>query len=110
MSKVKIPVAAPLITGKELEYVKECINSGWISSQSNYVNEFESRFANFCQCEYGVTTNSGTTALHLALATLNIGSYDEVIIPTNTFISTAEAVLYSGAKPILCDIKEKNHS
>ena len=108
MSKVKIPVAAPLITGKELEYVKECINSGWISSQSNYVNEFESRFANFCQCEYGVTTNSGTTALHLALSTLNIGSSDEVIIPTFTMIATPNSVMYTGAKPVLVD-SEVNH-
>ena len=89
-----IPVCVPSLGGKELEYVTDCIKTNWISSKGTYVEEFEDAFAKYCGCEYGITTTSGTTALHLALTSLNIKKGDEVIIPTSTMIATAFAVIY----------------
>jgi len=98
-----IPVCEPFLSGKELEYVSDCIRSNWISSQGKYIQEFEQSFARYCGCQYGISTTSGTTALHLALASLGIGTGDEVIIPAFTMIATAFAVAYTGAKPVLVD-------
>ncbi|MDI6826374.1 MAG: DegT/DnrJ/EryC1/StrS family aminotransferase [Candidatus Aenigmarchaeota archaeon] len=101
--KFKIPIASPKLGKKELNYVMDCIKSSWISSRSNYVTEFEEKFSEYCGVRYGITTSSGTTALHLAMASLGIKKGDEVIIPTLTMIATANAVTYTGAKPILVD-------
>ncbi len=98
-----IPVCEPFLVGKELEYVTDCLKTNWVSSQGKYVSEFEERFANYCSCKYGISTTSGTTALHLALASLGIGPKDEVIIPAFTMIATLFAVIYTGAKPVLVD-------
>lgn len=103
MTEIRIPVCAPKIGEDEIKNVMECIQSTWISGISEYVKEFEERFAKYCGCKCGVATNSGTTALHLALATLGIEKGDEVIIPTFTMIATANAITYTGAKPILVD-------
>jgi perosamine synthetase len=106
ITNVRIPVCSPSIGEKEVQRVVECLKSTWISGISKYVEEFEEAFAKYCNCKYGVATNSGTTALHLALATLNIKPGDEVIIPTFTMIATANAVTYTGAKPVLVDADE----
>jgi len=98
-----IPVCEPLLGGKEKDYLLDCLKTNWISSQGKYLEEFARKFAQFCVAKYGVLTTSGTTALHLALSSLNIGQEDEVIIPTFTMIATAFAVLYTGATPVLVD-------
>ncbi|MFC1940388.1 DegT/DnrJ/EryC1/StrS family aminotransferase [Chloroflexota bacterium] len=98
-----IPVCEPTLIGNELKYVTDCLKTNWISSQGKYITEFERSFASYCGCKYGITTTNGTTALHLALASLGIGSGDEVIIPTFTMIATAFAVAYTGATPVLVD-------
>jgi perosamine synthetase len=98
-----IPVCVPLLGEKELENVLDCIKTNWISSKGKYVEEFEEKFAKYCGCKYGVTTTSGTTALHLALVSLNIKNGDEVIIPASTMIATAFAVIYCDATPVLVD-------
>jgi perosamine synthetase len=98
-----IPVCEPLLDGNERKYVDDCLESGWISSAGKYVTEFEDKFAKYCGCKYGVTTTSGTTALHLALASLGIGPCDEVIVPTFTIAACAFAVLYTGATPVFVD-------
>lgn len=98
-----IPVAKPLIGNREWELVADCIQSGWVSSQGKYIAEFERLFSAFCGVKYGVATCNGTTALHLALLALGIGSKDEVIVPTLTFIATANAVRYVGASPVFVD-------
>jgi perosamine synthetase len=100
---IRISVSSPLITDSDILKVRECLKSGWVSGISPYVEEFERSFAKYCGCRYGVATNSGTTALHLALATLKVGPGDEVIMPTFTMIATANAVAYTGAKPVLVD-------
>ena len=98
-----IPVCEPILDGKELEYVTDCVKTTWISSNGKYIPLFEEKFAEFCQTKYGVACNNGTTAIHLALESLGIGKGDEVIIPTFTMIATCNAVIYSGAKPVLVD-------
>jgi len=101
--KKMLPVCEPYLNGDEKNYVMDCIDTNWVSSRGKYINEFEERFADYCGCRYGITTTSGTTALHLALTVLDIGPDDEVIIPTYTMIATAFAVIYTGAKPVLVD-------
>ena len=96
-------MCAPLLTGLELDYLKECLQSNWISSNGPLVAEFERRFAKYCERGFGVTTNSGTTALHLALAALKIGPGDEVILPSFTMIASINAIEYTGASSILVD-------
>ena len=98
-----IPVATPSIGEKELEYVCDAVKSGWISSQGKYVQQFEEQFAKYCGVRYGASVANGTVALHLALSLLGIRRNDEVIIPALTYISVANAVAYTGAKPVFVD-------
>lgn len=98
-----IPVCEPLLDGNEAKYVNDCLLTNWISSSGEYITQFESAFAEYCGCKYGVATNNGTTALHLALASLGIGPGDEVIIPDFTIASCAFAVFYTGATPVFVD-------
>ncbi len=98
-----IPVSEPTLGPNTKQYVNHCIDTNWISSIGSYVTQFEAAFAAKCGVQYGVATSNGTTALHLALATLGIGPGDEVIVPTFTMIATANAVTYCGATPVLVD-------
>ena len=102
-NKPLIPVAEPLLAGRELEYVTDCVKSGWISSLGKYVRDFEERFANYCGVKYGVATFNGTVALHLLAASLNLGPGDEVIMPSLTYVATANAIRYTGATPVFVD-------
>jgi perosamine synthetase len=99
-----IPVNEPLIAKNTLNYVADCVQSGWISSAGSYIRKFEEEFARYLKVKYAVTTTSGTTALHLALASLGIGPGDEVIIPALTMIAVPYAVLYTGARPVIVDV------
>lgn len=99
----QIQVAAPHLDGNEASYVQECLATGWISSAGRFIDEFETSFAEFCDVEHAIATNNGTTAIHLALAALGVGPGDEVIVPTLTYIATANAVRYCGATPVLAD-------
>ena len=90
----RIPIAEPWLGSKERLLVNECAKSGWVSSQGKFVGEFEQAFATYCGVKYGVATANGTSALHLALACLDIGPGDEVIVPTLSFIGTANPVIY----------------
>ncbi|MEM4522680.1 MAG: DegT/DnrJ/EryC1/StrS aminotransferase family protein, partial [Nitrososphaeria archaeon] len=98
------PVAEPEIGDEELKNVIEAVKSGWVSSKGRFIDEFESSFAKYVGVKYGIATSNGTAALHLALAGLNIGSDDEVIVPDLTFAATINAVLYTRAKPVIVDI------
>lgn len=101
--RMHLPVAEPSLGDKELQYVSECVLTGWISSAGKFVTRFEEMLANFCGVRYAIATSSGTTALHLALLAVDIGPGDEVIVPTLTFVATANAVTYTGAKPVFVD-------
>ncbi|MCP3900209.1 MAG: aminotransferase class I/II-fold pyridoxal phosphate-dependent enzyme [Desulfobacteraceae bacterium] len=109
-SRLFIPVASPIFSGNELKYVSDCVMTGWVSSAGKYVTEFEQIFADFCNTKFAVSVNSGTAALHLALLSIGVGPGDEVIVPSLTFISTANAVKFTGATPVFvdCDIKTWN--
>jgi len=98
-----IPIAEPFLGQEELDNVVEAVRSGWVSSKGKFIPEFESGFAAYCGVKHGVATSNGTVALHLALTALGIGPGDEVIVPTLTFIATANAVTYTGAKPVFVD-------
>jgi perosamine synthetase len=107
MSPKPIPVAAPVLDGRELEYVTECLTSTWISSSGRFITEFEAKFAAFCGVKHAVAVNNGTTALHLALVALDLGPGDEVLIPAFTYIATANAVTYCGATPVLVEAEPR---
>lgn len=100
---ITISVAEPYLGKLEEKYVLDSVKSGWISSIGKYINLFEESFAKFCDTKYAISTSTGTSALHLALAAADIGTGDEVILPSMTFVSTGNAVLYTGAKPVLVD-------
>ena len=102
-----IPVCEPTLQGNEMKYVTDCVKTNWISSNGKYIEQFEEMFAKFCSTKYAVACNNGTTAIHLALASLGITREDEVIIPTFTMIATANAVIYANAKPVLIDSELK---
>jgi perosamine synthetase len=105
-ARPEIPAAKPLLAGNEAAYVAECISTNWISSQGRFVRRFEHDFAEFCGVEHAVSTCNGTAALHLALASIDIGPGDEVIVPSLTFIATANSVRYTGATPVFADCEE----
>lgn len=100
----QVPLVQPILDGNELEYVTECIRTGWISSQGRFVREFEESFGRYVGTPNAVVTSNGTVALHLALVTLGIGPGDEVIVPDLTFAAPVNAVLYVGATPVLVDV------
>jgi perosamine synthetase len=102
-----LSVAEPTLTDKELQYVTECVLTGWVSSAGEFVSRFEKIFSDYCGIKHAVATSSGTAALHLALVACNIGPGDEVIVPSLTFIATANAVSYTGAKPVFVDIESE---
>ena len=98
-----IPVAEPCLGEEELKNVIEAVKSGWISSKGKFIEEFERGFAKYCGVKYGIATANGTVALHLALKALGIGKGDEVIVPTLTFVATANVVVHCNAKPVFVD-------
>ena len=104
--KKQIPLYKPLITYEEIKNVNNCLKENWISSKGKFVSKFENKFKNKFNYNYCTVTSNGTTALHLALLSLNLKPKDEVIVPNVTFIATVNSVSYVGAKPILVDINK----
>ena len=99
----RIPVYQPDLSGNERNYVDECLESTWISSKGKFVSAFEQGFASYIGVEFATAVCNGTTALHLALLALGIGPDDEVIVPALTYIAPANAVTYTGARPVFVD-------
>lgn len=100
---MRIPITRPYLSDEEWGAVRPVLQSGWVSLGPKTV-EFEKRFADYHQVAHALATTSCTTALHLGLATLGVGPGDEVIVPSFTFIASANAVVYTGARPVLVDI------
>ena len=98
-----IPVNEPLLGETDLQYVTECVRTGWISSAGRFIDEFEQRWAAYCGKRYGIAVSNGTTALQLAVAALDLQPGDEIIMPSFTIISCALAAVYNGAVPVLID-------
>jgi perosamine synthetase len=100
----RLPVAAPDLGGNEERYVVDAIRSSWISSTGPYVDRFEREFADFCSARYVITVANGTVALHLALLALGVAPNDEVIVPSMTYVATANAIRYVDAEPVFVDV------
>ena len=98
-----IPVNTPKIFSNEKKFVNDCLKTGWISSEGQYVKKFEKDFAKYNSRKFGISTSSGTAALEIALKSLNLKKNSEVIIPTFSIISTALCVIKLGLKPVLVD-------
>ncbi len=98
-----IPLHEPSFTGKEWDYVKDCLDSGFVSSIGKYVDKFEEKIAEFTGVKYAVAAVNGTAALHLCLKLIGAKQGDEVLVPALTFIATANAVWYCGAVPHFID-------
>ena len=98
-----IPLFEPLLKGNEWKYVKDCLDTNWISSVGAYVTRFEETMARHVGRKHAVATVNGTAALHVALIISGVGPDDEVIMPTLTFIAPANAVRYVGARPVFMD-------
>lgn len=98
-------VASPDISDLEVEYSSRAVRSTWISSQGEFLDRFETDFAAACGVPHTMAVANGTVALHLALLALGIGPGDEVIVPSLTYIATANAVLYTGATPVFADVR-----
>lgn len=103
----RIPVAEPALVGREHEYVADCLATSWISSTGRYVGAFEEAFAEFCGVEHALGCANGTVALHLALLAEGVAPGDEVIVPSLTYVATANCVRYCGATPVFVD-SERN--
>ena len=103
MSAVFIPVAQPDLSGNERLYVDQAITEGWISSHGRFLQRFEADFAAFSQSKHAIACANGTVAIHLLLLGMGIGPGDEVIVPSLTYVASANAVTYTGARPILVD-------
>ena len=106
MTKTTIPISKPHLEKDEINNVLKCIKSGWISYAGKYVQEFEKTFTNYLGGGFSVAVSNGTAAIELALRTFKIGYGDEVIIPNFTFAATINAVINSGAKPVLADVEK----
>ena len=99
---------APNMCGNEWTYVKECLDTGWVSSVGSCVDRFEKMSAEFAGTKYAVATSSGTTALHICLIMLGVKQDDYVIAPNITFVATCNSICYTGARPILIDTDENS--
>lgn len=100
----RIPVASVDLSGNEEAYVLDALRSSWISSSGAYLNQFERKFSELCETRCSVSVCNGTVALHLALLALDVRPGDEVIIPSLTYVATANACRYVGAEPVFVDV------
>lgn len=98
-----IPLSVPSIKGNEWQYVKECLDTEWVSSAGKYVDNFESKICEFTGSKFAIGCVNGTSALHIALKLIGVSAGDEVIVPTLTFIAPINVVRYLGAEPIFMD-------
>ena len=96
-------LSGPNMAGNEWKYIKDCLDTGWVSSVGGYVDRFEKMSAEFAGTKYAVATSSGTTALHICLVMMGVNSEDYVITPNITFIATCNSIKYTGADPVLID-------
>ena len=103
-TKEFIPLHEPRFIGNEKKYLNECIDSTFVSSVGVFVDRFEEEFASYVGAKYAVATVNGTSALHLALLLADVSKDDEVITQALTFVATANAISYTGAKPIFVDV------
>jgi perosamine synthetase len=99
-----IPLSVPNLAGNEWQYIKDCLDTSWVSSVGAYVNQFEQITAQYTGAKYAVATSNGTSAIHVALMLAGVQTGDLVIAPNITFVASINAIKYTGANPILMDI------
>ena len=102
-----IPNAVPYLAGKEWEYLKECLDTNWVSSVGSFVDRFERDMASYLNARHGIAVVTGTAALHAGLLVAGVSPDDEVLVPSLTFIATANAIRYCGAWPVFMDADPK---
>ena len=102
-----IPLCVPEIRGNEWQYIKECLDTNWVSSVGEYVSRFEQNLADYVGAQHAVATSNGTAALHIALLVAGVQPNDEVLVSALTFIAPANAVRYSGAWPVFIDAEPR---
>ncbi|VVB88544.1 UDP-4-amino-4-deoxy-L-arabinose--oxoglutarate aminotransferase [uncultured archaeon] len=107
-SKYAIPLSEPEISGNEWKYIKDCLDTRWVSSVGSYVNKFEKMVADYIGTKYAVAVVNGTSALHLSLMACGVKPDDEVIVPALTFIAPVNVVSYCGAHPVFMDCDRGN--
>jgi len=98
-----IPLCEPNISGNEWKYVKECLDSTWISSSGKFVEVFQNKIEDYTKSKYAIACVNGTSALQVSLRLAGVKPGDEVIVPTLTFIAPVNAIVYNGAKPVFMD-------
>jgi perosamine synthetase len=98
-----IPLCVPEIRGNEWQYVKECLDTNWVSSAGAFVNRFEEALKNYTGSGHAIATSSGTAALHIALLAAGVNPGDEVVVSNLSFIAPANAIRYAGAFPVFID-------
>ena len=103
-----IPLSIPNISGNEWKYVKDCLNTGWISSAGEYVNKFEEAIQNYTGIKYAIACMNGTAGLQVSLNLAGVSRNDIVIAPNLTFVATLNAISYSGAEIALIDVCENS--
>ncbi|MBD3609335.1 MAG: aminotransferase class I/II-fold pyridoxal phosphate-dependent enzyme, partial [Gammaproteobacteria bacterium] len=97
------PLSEPQFSGNEWSYVKECIDTGWVSSVGKYVDQFEREIANITNSRFAIVTVNGTAALHISLLLAGVEENDEVLVPALSFVATTNAVAYCNAVPHFLD-------
>lgn len=102
----RIPLSVPVIQGNEWRYVKDCLDTGWVSAAGAYVTRFEDAVRDIVGTPHVIACQSGTAALHVSLQLAGVGAGDAVICPTLTFIATVNAITYTGARPVFVDCDE----
>jgi dTDP-4-amino-4,6-dideoxygalactose transaminase len=109
-SEARIPLAEPTIGGNAARYLDECLRTNFVSSVGPFVGRFEEAFAEAVGARYAVACASGTAAIHLALRVLDVGPGDEVLVPTLTFVASANPVHYVGARPVFVDAERQTYN
>ncbi len=107
-NKQKLQLHEPFFFGKEKKYLKHCIDTTFVSSKGKYVKKFEAALSKYINAKNIILLNSGTSALHIALLLMGVKSGDEVILPSMTFVATANAVKYCNANPHFVDSEEES--
>ena len=99
-----IALSEPNLSGNEWKYIKECLDTNWVSSVGKFVEKFESAVAGYCACKYAIATSNGTAALHISLLLAGVLPGDLVIAPNITFVASINSIKYLQADPVLIDV------
>ena len=106
----KIPLSVPFLDGNEWEYIKECLDTNWVSSAGKYVDKFEIDIADYIGTKYSVAAVNGTAAIHTALEVLGVEEGDKVLVPSLTFIASVNPIKYSNAEPVFIDSEKETYN